>query len=448
MTIMTQNEILPIIFDNISEGVFTIDHDCKITSFNRAAEEISGFSKKEAVGKYCFDVFRTNLCKQKCALISTLKDHKPIRDERVTIMTKDGRKVVVSVSTMILRDDNGRTIGAVEFFRDLTMIEDLRKQIKSGNKLGEIVSCNEEMQRIFSILPEIAKSECNVLIQGPSGSGKELISLALHNMSPHAGGAFVKINCAALPEPLLESELFGHVKGAFTDALRDKPGLFYVARDGSLLLDELSEMSLPIQAKLLRVLNNGEFLPVGATDTLHTNARIIAATNQNLEQMIAAGRFREDLYYRINVINIDIPPLKQRLEDIPLLIEHFINKLRSRTGKSIRNVSPETLSILRQYDFPGNVRELENAVEHAFVLCSGETICPEHLPVKIQDTVKAAANGGKNGFGESSEEAVIRETLQRHNGNRENAARELGMHRTTLWRKMKRYCIKTNLPYP
>ncbi|MEW5947693.1 MAG: sigma 54-interacting transcriptional regulator [bacterium] len=440
---MEPEKIHSIIFDSISDGVFTTDPECRITSFNKAAETVSGFTREEAVGKYCFDIFRTDLCQRVCALRSTLKEHTPVNNERVTIMTKTGNKIPVSVSTTILRDEKGNFVGAVEFFRDMSEVEGLKRQIDVNKKLGDIVSNNEKMLRIFDILPEIARSESSVLIQGPSGSGKELFAQAIHNLSPRANGPYIRLNCAALPEPLLESELFGYVKGAFTDAKRDKPGHFLLAQGGTLLLDEISEMPMSLQVKLLRVLNNGEFQPLGATRVSYTDARIIASSNRDIEAIIAKGVFREDLFYRINVINITVPPLKERLEDLPALIEHFIRRLQRRTGKNIQKVSDEALNLLRQYDFPGNVRELENAVEHAFVLCRNAVIEIEHLPEKIVETVR---NGRKEHtrtqpYGESSEAAVITETLRRHNGSREAAARELGMHRGTLWRKMRKYNI-------
>jgi PAS domain S-box-containing protein len=437
---LEQKDISTIIFDSISEGVFTTDHDCRITSFNRAAETISGFSREEAVGKYCFDIFRTDLCQTGCALRNTLQNGKPISNVRVTIITRDGRKVPISVSTTLLRDEDKQCLGAVEFFRDLSELEDLQNQVSKLNRFENLVSCNEKMQRIFELLPEIAESECNVLIQGPSGSGKELLAQALHNLSPRKQNAYIRINCAALPETLLESELFGYVRGAFTDAKRDKPGMFYLAQGGTLLLDEIGDMPLALQVKLLRVLNNGEYQPLGSTRMLQTDARILTSSNQDIKRMVEQGLFREDLYYRINVINIQIPPLRERLEDLPLLIEHFVEKFRVRRKKDICGVSNDVLNLLRQYDFPGNVRELENAIEHAFVICRKNVIEVEHLPERLLEA--ARRNGERSSrpvYGGSSEESIIREALERNKGNRVKTAEELGMHRSTLWRKMERY---------
>lgn len=431
-----QQKIASLIFNNISEGVFTIDRDCRITSFNRAAERISGFSQEEATGQFCFDIFRTELCHQRCALRTTLLNGDEVLNVRVTIITRDGRKVPIRVTTSILRDDDGEVIGAVEFFRDLTEIENLERRLHHITGIGNMVSANEEMQRIFSILPEVAESECSVLIAGPSGSGKELVAQALHSLSPRRKGPYLKINCGALPANLLESELFGYEQGAFTDAKRSKPGQFQLARGGTLLLDEIGEMPLPLQVKILRVLSSGEFSPLGSVKVQKTDVRILASTNRDLDRMIEQGRFREDLYYRINVVNICLPPLRERLEDLPLLVDHFIRRFREKRSRNIQSMTNEALALLRRYDFPGNVRELENAIEHGFVMCRGEQIEPRHLPRRIQ---QAAENASRSDREPRSERAIIQEALARHGGNRQATALELGMHRSTLWRKLQQY---------
>lgn len=428
-----------IIFNSISDGVFTVDQNCIITSFNRAAEEITGFKPKEAIGKHCFEVFRTEVCHKRCALKDTLKTEDPVENARVTIITRDGREVPIKVTTTLLKDDNKNIIGAVEFFRDITVIEHLQKSLDHKLTLKDIVSVNSDMQKIIGLLPDIAESECNVLIQGPSGSGKELFAQVIHSMSPRRYGSYIKINCAALPVQLLESELFGYEKGAFTDAKRDKPGLFSLANGGTLLLDEISEMDVSLQVKMLRVLNNGEYRPLGSAKTLHTDARIIAATNADLKSLIEQNRFREDLFYRINVVEIQIPPLRDRPDDIPLLVNHFVRLFRKKTRKSINRVSPETLSILRNYHFSGNVRELENAIEHAFVMCHDQEIQIEHLPTHIN--VRNTKNLDQTHV-QKSEKEIILSVLQRHRGNKSLAAQELDMHRSTLWRKLKMYGIK------
>jgi PAS domain S-box-containing protein len=429
-----EKKLSQLIFNSISDGVFTVDRNCIIMSFNRSAEKITGFKSSEAVGKHCFDIFRTDLCHRQCALKDTLKTHNPVKNARVTIITRDGRELPISVTTTMLKDDQEKIIGAVEFFRDLSEVEHLRKTLEQKRALEDIVSVNPKMHELINLLPDIAESECNVLIEGPSGSGKELFAQVIHSMSPRRYGPYIKINCAALPANLLESELFGYEKGAFTDAKRDKPGQFSLANGGTLLLDEISEMDISLQVKLLRVLNNGEYRPLGSARTFHTDARIIAATNANMANSIAEGQFRKDLFYRINVVNITIPSLSERPEDIPLLVNHFLRIFRDKSSKGIVRISPEALSVLRRHAFPGNVRELENAIEHAFVMCHGDEILVEHLPPHIlTDTIPGPAAISQ----EKSEKQMILETLKRYNGNRSRAAIELGMHRSTLWRKMK-----------
>ncbi len=423
-----------LIFNNINDGVFTVDENCRITSFNNAAERITGFTVAEAVGKHCFDVFRTEICHKQCALKDTLSHHDPVDNVRVTLITRDGREVPISVPPPLLKDESDVAVGAVEFFRDVSEVEHLRNRLEQKEALSEIVSVSSSMQKLISMLPDIAESECNVLILGPSGCGKELFAHVIHNLSPRRYGPHIKINCAALPETLLESELFGYTKGAFTDAKRDKPGQFSLANDGTLLLDEISEMTTALQVKLLRVLNNGEYRPLGSAKTLYTNARIIAATNANPEKLIVEGRFREDLYYRLNVVEIKIPPLRERPEDIPLLVNHYLKRYQKKSRKKIQRVSPDAIAVLRKCPFPGNVRELQNAIEHAFVMCHGDDILVEHLPQHV--IARSASNGTPRLAAMTEKESVLR-ALERSHGNKSRAAFELGMHRSTLWRKIK-----------
>jgi PAS domain S-box-containing protein len=434
-----QDKIARIIFDSITDGVFTVDENCVITSFNKSAERITGFSAQAAVGKHCFEIFRTEICHKRCALRDTLANHKPVKNARVTIITHEGKESTISVSTTVLRGANGEMIGGVEFFRDLSEFEHLQQRLDQEKVVESLVATSPSMRRMIGMLPNIAESECNVLLQGPSGTGKELFAQAIHALSPRRYGPYIKLNCGALPATLLESELFGYVKGAFTDAKRDKPGRFALANGGTLLLDEISEMEPSLQVKLLRVLNNGEYQPLGSTKTLRTDARIIAATNANLKDAIRDGAFREDLYFRVNVVALDLPALHERPEDIPLLVEHFVGELCKKKGRPVCDVSPEVLAIFRKYSFPGNVRELENAVEHALVMCQDRQILVEHLPAHL-----VTESEGSNGFvyDERNERDVIQEALQRHHGNRAKVADELGMHRSTLWRKMKVYRLR------
>ena len=434
-----QDKIARVIFDSITDGVFTVDNSCIITSFNKAAERITGFSAQAAIGKHCFEIFRTEICHKSCALRDTLASHRPVKNARVTIITHEGKEATISVSTTELRGEIGEKIGGVEFFRDVSEVEHLRQRLDEEKVVESLVATSPSMRRMIGMLPNIAESECNVLLQGPSGTGKELFAQALHVLSPRKYGPYIKLNCGALPATLLESELFGYVKGAFTDAKRDKPGRFAQANGGTLLLDEISEMDISLQVKLLRVLNNGEYQPLGSTKTLRTDARIIAATNANLRGAIRKGTFREDLYFRVNVVALDLPALNERPEDIPVLVQHFLGEFCEKKSSPICDVAPEVLAIFHKYSFPGNVRELENAVEHALVMCQGERIEVEHLPSHI-----VAESDGHNGFvfDEKYEKDVIEEALQRHHGNRAKVAVELGMHRSTLWRKMKVYGLR------
>jgi PAS domain S-box-containing protein len=433
------NHLARIIVDSISDGVFTVDKQFIITYFNKAAERITGFRASEAIGKHCFEIFRTEVCHSRCAIRDTLSSDEPVDNVRVTIITQDGREVPIALSTETLRDEQGEIVGVVEFFRDLTEVEHVREALEQDRVLETIVSASPTVRRVTQMLPNIAESECNVTIHGPSGSGKELFAEAIHKLSPRRYGPYIKLNCAALPATLLESELFGYVKGAFTDAKRDKPGLFALANGGTLLLDEIGEMDVSLQVKLLRVLSNGEYQPLGATRTLRTDARVIAATNADLKTAIAEGRFREDLYFRINVVTLELPPLRDRPEDVPLLVEHFIEKVRNRIRKPVGRVAPQTLAVLQRYAFPGNVRELQNAIEHAIVMCDGEELLPEHLPAHFT----ADAPLSTRPLNEDAEKRVIEEALRRHHGNRSAAASELGMHRSTLWRKLKTYSTGT-----
>jgi len=431
-----------VILDSIADGVFTIDRDGRITSFNRAAEKITGFTKDEAIGQFCFDVFRASICQQACALKKTIGTGKEIVNLPVTILTKQNTELPISISTAVLRDKAGRMIGGVETFRDLSVIEELRKELDDRYTFHDIVSKNHRIRSIFSILPDIAESGSTVLIQGPSGSGKELFAKAIHHLSPRAEGPFVAVNCGALPDSLLESELFGYVKGAFTGADRDKPGRFAAAEDGTLFLDEIGDLSLAMQVKLLRVLQEREYEPLGTTKPHRADVRVIAASNRDLTELVKNKSFRSDLFYRINVVKIELPPLVQRREDIPLLIDHFVRRFNARRGREISGVSDAVMDILMRHDFPGNVRELENIVEHAFVLCKSGAIQPEHLPAELQAQARQRPDNKADAQPLSSAEAAaLREALDRFGGNKLQAARNLGISRTTLWRKLRKHGI-------
>ena len=439
------NQFFHVILNSIADGVFTTDDDGKITFINKAGEDITGFSSREAIGRYCFDIFRADICQTRCALKETLKTKKEIINLPATILKKGGQKVPITISTAVLKNERGQIIGGVETFRDLSAIEELKKELSQKYTLGDIISKNHLIHDIFNILPNVAESDSTVLIQGASGTGKELFAKAIHNLSARKTKAFIKVNCGALPDTLLESELFGYVKGAFTDAKKDKPGRFALASGGTIFLDEVGDMSPSLQVKLLRVLQEREYEPLGATSPRQTDVRIIAATNQDLSTLVKEGKFRDDLYYRLNVVKIDLPPLSQRREDIPLLIDAFIQKFNAKMGKQIVGVSDEALRLLLSHDYPGNIRELENIIEHAFVLCGGNRIdvdcLPRGLTVRQQETESFAPKQEANPF-EKAEAEIVKKTLERHRGNRTKAAQELGISRATLWRKIKKYELR------
>ena len=434
-------EATDVILDSIADGVFTVDRDWRITSFNRAAEEITGVPKEEAVGQRCCDVFRASICETNCALRETLTTGQPVVNRPVYIIDASGNSVPISISTALLKDKEGNIIGGVETFRDLSAIEELQRALEKKFTFQDIVSKNSEMLNIFDILPGIAESESTVLIEGESGTGKELIARAIHNLSPRKDHPLVTINCGALPDSLLEAELFGYKAGAFTDARKDKPGRFALAEKGTIFLDEIGDVSPALQVRLLRVIQERTYEPLGGTESVKADVRIIAASNKNLQELVKAGKFREDLYYRINVICIKLPPLRERKEDLPLLVEHFTDRFNSLKNKLIAGISPEVLSILMNYDYPGNIRELENIIEHAFVLCRSSIIGVNDLPNHLRPA-KSSQEAPSASF-DDLEAGFIKEALRKNNWNRLKTAAQLGVHKTTLWRKMKKLGIKT-----
>ena len=426
------------ILNSIADGVFTVNLDWRITFFNRAAEEITGISADEALGRSCCEVFRANVCETACVLKHTLETGKQVVCQPIAILRADGKEIPITVSTALLKDERGEIIGGVETFRDLSLVEDLRREIHRQYRLGDIISKSPLMQKIFAFLPDIARSESTVLIQGESGTGKELVARALHNLSRRARGPFVAVNCGALPDTLLESELFGHTAGAFTDARRDRRGRFAMAEGGTLFLDEFGDISPALQVRLLRVLEERSYVPLGSSKTVKADVRVVAASHKDLEQLVQEGKFRKDLYYRINVVKVTLPRLAERKEDIPLLAEHFIKRFNELQNKKIMGLSYDTLAIFMRHDWPGNIRELENAVEHAFILCPKGLILPDHLPDQLRRESQPAALPQGLSLKEQ-EERLLREALERHDWRRLATARELGIDKNTLRRKIKRF---------
>jgi sigma-54 dependent transcriptional regulator, acetoin dehydrogenase operon transcriptional activator AcoR len=427
-----------IILNSIADGVFTVDLDWRVTSFNRAAEEITGIPAAEALGRPCCEVFRANVCDSACVLRHTLESGRPVVNQPIAILRADGREIPISISTALLRNEAGEIIGGVETFRDLSLVEELRKEIHRRYRLGDIISKSPLMEKIFTLLPEVARSGSTVLIEGESGTGKELVARALHTLSPRAQGPFVAVNCGALPDTLLESELFGHMAGAFTDARRDRLGRFALAEKGTLFLDEIGDISPALQVRLLRVLEEKTFMPLGSSRSIKADVRIITATHKDLAQLAEEGAFRKDLYYRINVVKLTLPCLAERKEDIPLLAEHFIARFNKLRGKKILGLSYETLAIFMNHDWPGNIRELENAIEHAFILCSSGLIQPQHLPEHLRPDHQSGPSFTGLTLDEIEKKALW-EALERNHWRRLATARELGIDKNTLRRKIKRF---------
>jgi transcriptional regulator with PAS, ATPase and Fis domain len=378
-------------------------------------------------------------------LRQTIESGKEQIDRPAKITHRDGRTIPISISTAVLRDAEGVLLGGAETFRDLSAIEQLRREIQLQYSFEDIVSKSAALQKTFAILPDIAESDAAVLIEGPSGSGKELLARAVHNLSHRRDQPFVVVNCGALPESLFESELFGYVKGAFTDAKQDKPGRLALASGGTLFLDEVSELPPASQVKLLRVLQEHEYEPLGSIRTLRANVRVVAATNRRLVDRVSRNLFRDDLYFRIAVVRLALPPLSERREDIPFLVEHFIRQFNAKRGKSISGITEAVLDLLMRHDFPGNIRELQNVIEHGFVLCHDRHIDLHHLPDDIQQTSHGPQPKKQRTTRLKRVEAdAIRNALSGMQGHLGKTAQELGISRTTLWRKMKQHGIDPN----
>ena len=430
---------LSTILDCVAEGVITVGPERRIRFFNRAAEQITGYSKEEALGRPCRDVFRTEVCDASCILEAVETSGRSVINRPVRILDRDGRPVLVSVNAAALYGPDGQVIGGVETFRDLSTEDELRRQIDKSYTFHDIVSRHPEMHRMFAILPDVAESDFPVLIEGESGTGKELFARALHNLSHRQDGPFVAVNCAALPDALLESELFGYRKGAFTDAKADKRGRFDLAQGGTLFLDEIGDVSPALQVKLLRVLQEKTYEPLGANEPVSANVRILAATHRKLAEEVRVGRFREDFYYRLNVLRLELPPLRDRRCDIPPLIEHIRCRLNAETGKHIEGVDDAVIRLLMGHPFPGNIREVENIMQHAFVMCKGSVIQTSHLPLGLGAMGSVADEPCTLA---EMEERAIREALLSHDGNRTAAARQLAIDPSTLYRKMKRLGLR------
>ncbi|MGB3211775.1 MAG: sigma 54-interacting transcriptional regulator [Desulforhopalus sp.] len=434
-----------LILDSVADGVFTVDREWRITSFNLSAELITGWNREAAIGQYCSDVFCSSLCGKNCAIAESLYTGLPVANRTITIKNRNGNKVSVSISAAPLVDHDGNVLGGVETFRDLSIEMSLRQQLTKRYTFEQMISKSPAMQRIFQIMPEISKSESNVLILGESGTGKELVASAIFHASARNDKPFIVVNCGALPDTLLESELFGYKAGAFTDARKDKLGRFAAAEGGTIFLDEIGDIPQSLQVKLLRVLQQKVYEPLGSNIPIKADVRIIAATNKDLLLLVKQREFRDDLFYRLNVVNILLPPLRERIEDIPLLIEHFVKKFRAEKQKDIAGVSEEVLTLLMKYNYPGNIRELENIIEYGFILCPGGFIQLEHLPEtfgrqeELLDSPLLSAYEGLSLL--EIEKNVIQLSLTRNKWKKMMTCRELGISKDTLRRKIAKYNI-------
>ncbi|GAB4171511.1 MAG: sigma 54-interacting transcriptional regulator OrpR [Geothermobacteraceae bacterium] len=442
-TIRSRRQI-NIILDSVADGVFTVDEHMNIQTFNKAAEELTGISYAEAIGRPCHEVFKSSVCQSACPVREALNSGHPVLNREVEIKTAKGHPKPVSVSASSLTNVEGKILGAVETMRDLSLERTLKEEIQQKYTFKNLVSRNHEMHRLFNIMKDVAVSDATVFLQGESGTGKELFARAIHDLSPRRDNPLVVVNCGALPENLLEAEIFGVRKGAYTGAHEDRPGRLDLCKGGTFFLDEIGDLPLSLQVKLLRVLENREYQPVGGKTVLKADVRFIAATHRNLEEMVANGSFRRDLYYRINIVNLTIPPLRKRQDDIPLLLDVAIQRFNAIYKKKIKSVSPDVLKLLLNYHFPGNVRELLNLIEQAAIICKGDQIQMDHIPESFLHQAT-----GTNGHyadvsstflpqkGKLPNAELLKEVLNRHQGNREDAAAELGISRTTLWRWMK-----------
>jgi PAS domain S-box-containing protein len=432
-----------IIFDSIEEGVFTVDLDWRITSFNRAAERITGVSKKEATGRPCLEVFKTNVCQSDCVLRRAMQTRKPVFNMPVYMLRPGARSIPIVINATVLKDSTGRIIGGVETFRDLSSLNKLSTSFNNYHVFENMVSKNQRMLEIFSTVKMLAESDCTVLIEGATGTGKELLAKAVHNTSAHRNGPFVPVNCGALPDTLIESELFGYKAGAFTDAKNDKPGRFERAQNGTIFLDEIGDISHALQVRLLRVLEERKYEPLGSIQPFATNARVVVASNSDLDRLVAEKKFRDDLYFRVNVMRLTLPRLAERKDDIPLLVDYFIERLNKRQKKKVLGVSQEAIAALVLYDWPGNIREMENAIEHAFVLCHTELIELRDLPPRTLSVINAGVSSRGTTLKEIEKNTIF-QALQRNHWKKAVTAQELGINKNTLRRKIVAYGLEEN----
>jgi len=439
------------ILNSISLGIFTVDLEWKITFFNKKAEEITGLKAVDVIGHYCHDVFRGELCPDGCYIREAIESEREYSQGNVTILNKANQKVPINIIGSVLLDEKGNPIGGLGSFRDRSFEISLEKKLKESYTLDNMIGRDEKITKIFEMIPSIAESLCNVLILGETGTGKDLLARTIHNLSPRSKGPYIKVNCAALPEHLLESELFGYKKGAFTDAKRNKPGMFQLAQGGTIFLDEIGDLPILLQSKILQVLDDKEFFPLGSTKPVRVDVRVLSSTNQDIVSMIERNLFRKDLYYRLNTMEITLPLLRERKSDIPLLIEGILQDLPHDMGKKVTNVSKMALQLFLNYDYPGNVRELKNILENAVALCEDDIIHHYDLPqvLKEEDPDNSSLPGSIALSHSLKPLAVIErknilEFLEQCQWDMKETAKLLHIDKSTLWRKMKKYNLSPN----
>ena len=427
------------ILNSLAEGVITVDKEFRITFINEAGSLITGFQKDEVIGKICKNVFKSDDCGDSCPIVRILKFGKSIFDYDSQIECKNSTPIPIRLNAALLKDDFDNPYGGVITFRDISIIKEIEGVLQDESTFHSMVSNSKTMKEIFSLIEQISNSDAPVLITGETGTGKELIANAIENLSKRNTNKYVKVNCSVIPNNLLASELFGHAKGAFTDAQKERVGRFELADKGTIFLDEIGEMPLQMQPQILRVVQDGTFERLGESITRSVDVRILTATNINLEKAIAEGRFREDLFYRLNVIHINLPPLRERAEDIPLLADHFLKKFTLIYKKNIPFINDECIEHLVKWHWPGNIRELENAVEYAVIRNKPDrSLCLCAFPIKIRENIHCKQ---KNNVLPDAhipfENTTLLELLNKHKWNKTKVAQILGVDRTTLWRKLK-----------
>jgi len=448
--IQHEERSLKIILENLDVGIFTVDRGGHITFFNSEAEKISGYNRRDVLGEPCTAIFEGPAAREVRLLKETIADGTSRSSRQGKMIMPDGVVLPIRANYMVLRNEKAAVVGGLVTFHDLTLVHQLNQAMRDRYTFQDMIGKGPVMQKIFEMVGVVSTTDATILIEGSTGTGKDLLAKVIHSVSPRAKKPLVKVNCAAIPENLLESEMFGYVKGAFTGAERDKPGRFQAADGGTIFLDEIGDLPLSLQAKLLRVLEDKEFYRLGSHRTVKVNVRIISASNRNLEKLVKNGLFREDLFYRLNVFRILLPDLKDRRTDLPILIDHILRRLCAAKDVRPPEISESVMERLLNYNYPGNVRELENILEHALIVSQEHTIQTNHLPEYLQqhyvqrnslpnDIEKYTATS------DSGERDKILATLRDHNWHRVKTARSLGMDRTTLWRKMKKYRLEPKL---